>query len=216
MIDLPHVPEYHSLRTPTAIYLHDPDSSSRTYHQYSPTSIAASNSLKCPTPSAGSVGKNRFQELSRSYDFGDSLRSIRNALTRSGNNSREGALSQAGNGSGSGSVGSLSGQNLSQYAGTFGAGGHSIAKIGSHPGLNALERQQLQAQFGSGVGGSGSSSSAAAAAARFPDVHNMAAQEHSFVWDSTWPTTNMMCNRMPTPPWPRTLEQLASLNRPTR
>lgn len=111
------------------------------------------------------------------------MRSIKNALTRSGNNSREGALNQAGNGNGSGSAGSLSGRNSGQYAGPFGAGGHSIAKIGSHPGLNALERQQLQAQFGIGVGGSGpSSSAAAAAAARFPDVHNMAAQEHSIVW----------------------------------
>ncbi|KAK5814763.1 hypothetical protein F5H01DRAFT_28884 [Linnemannia elongata] len=167
---------------PTATYLHDPDSPSRNYHQHSPTSIAAGNLLKRPTPSAGSVGKNRFQELSRSYDFGAGLRSIKNALTRSGNNSREGALNQSGNGNGSGSAGSLSGRNSAQYAGAFGAGGHSIAKIGSHPGLNALERQQLQAQFGSGVGGSGSSSSAAAAAARFPDVHNTAAQEHSIVW----------------------------------
>ncbi|KAG9067032.1 hypothetical protein KI688_012944 [Linnemannia hyalina] len=167
---------------PTATYLHDPDSPSRNYHQHSPTSIAAGNSLKRPTPSAGSVGKNRFQELSRSYDFGAGLRSIKNALTRSGNNSREGALNHTGNGSGSGSAGSLSGRNSSQYAGAFGAGGHSIAKIGSHPGLNASERQQLQAQFGSGIGGSGSSSSAAVAAARFPDVHNTAAQEHSIVW----------------------------------
>lgn len=167
---------------PTATYLHDPDSPSRNYHQHSPTSIAAGNSLKRPTPSAGSVGKNRFQELSRSYDFGAGLRSLKNALTRSGNNSREGALNQAGNGSGCGSAGSLSGRNSGQYAGPFGAGGHSIAKIGSHPGLNALERQQLQAQFGSGVSGPGPSSSAAAAAARFPDVHNMAAQEHSIVW----------------------------------
>ncbi|KAF9148245.1 hypothetical protein BG015_010021 [Linnemannia schmuckeri] len=162
---------------PTATYLHDPDSPSRNYHQHSPTSIAAGTSLKRPTPSAGAVGKNRFQELSRSYDFGAGLRSIKNALTRSNNNSREDGLNHAG----SRSVGSLSGRNSGQYTGAFGAGGHSIARIGSHPGLNALERQQLQAQFGSGVGGL-SASSSAAAAARFPDVHNVAAQDHSIVW----------------------------------
>jgi hypothetical protein len=173
---------------PTATYLHDPDSPSRNHHhhshynaQHSPQSIAAGNSLKRPTPSAGSVGKNRFQELSRSYDFSAGLRSIKNALTRSNNNSRESALNQAA-ASGSGSAGSLSGRNSGQYAGAFGAGGHSIAKIGSHPGLNALERQQLQAQFGSGVGGAGSSSSTGVAA-RFADVNNMnATQEHSIVW----------------------------------
>ncbi|KAG0298340.1 hypothetical protein BGZ97_004057, partial [Linnemannia gamsii] len=171
-----------------ATYLHDPDSPSRNHHhhshynaQHSPQSIAAGNSLKRPTPSAGSVGKNRFQELSRSYDFSAGLRSIKNALTRSNNNSRESALNQAA-ASGSGSAGSLSGRNSGQYAGAFGAGGHSIAKIGSHPGLNALERQQLQAQFGSGVGGAGSSSSTGVAA-RFADVNNMnATQEHSIVW----------------------------------
>ncbi|KAG0286314.1 hypothetical protein BGZ96_009550 [Linnemannia gamsii] len=166
---------------PTATYLHDPDSPSRNHSHYntqnSPQSIAAGNSLKRPTPSAGSVGKNRFQELSRSYDFSAGLRSIKNALTRSNNNSREGALNQAA-ASGSGSAGSLSGRNSGQYAGAFGAGGHSIAKIGSHPGLNALERQQLQAQFGSGTG-----SSSTGAAARFPDASNVnATQEHSIVW----------------------------------
>ncbi|KAG0370175.1 hypothetical protein BGX24_002109 [Mortierella sp. AD032] len=168
---------------PTATYLHDPDSPSRLHHQHSPTSIAAGNSLKRPTPSAGSFGKNRFQELSRSYDFGAGLRSIKNALTRSNNNSREGALNQQGSSSGgSGSAGSLSGRNSGQYTSAFGAGGHSIPKIGSHPGLNAQERQQLQAQFGSGVGFA-SSSSAAAKAARFPDVSNLnSTQEHSIVW----------------------------------
>ncbi|KAG0270544.1 hypothetical protein BGZ95_001641 [Linnemannia exigua] len=168
---------------PTATYLHDPDSPSRLHHQHSPTSIAAGNSLKRPTPSAGSFGKNRFQELSRSYDFSAGLRSIKNALTRSNNNSKESALNQQGSSSGgSGSTGSLSGRNSGQYSSAFGAGGHSIPKIGSHPGLNALERQQLQAQFGSGVG-LASSSSAAAKAARFPDVSNLGAtQEHSIVW----------------------------------
>ncbi|KAF9136310.1 hypothetical protein BGW39_000026 [Mortierella sp. 14UC] len=168
---------------PTATYLHDPDSPSRLHHQHSPTSIAAGNSLKRPTPSAGTFGKNRFQELSRSYDFGAGLRSIKNALIRSNNNSREGAHNRQDSSSGgSGSTGSLSGRNSGQYSSAFGAGGHSIAKIGSHPGLNALERQQLQAQFGSGVGSS-SSSSAAANAARFPDAPNLnAPQEHSIVW----------------------------------
>ncbi|KAF9903265.1 hypothetical protein EC991_004037 [Linnemannia zychae] len=163
---------------PTATYLHDPDSPSR-LHQHSPTSIAAGNSLKRPTPTAGSFGKNRFQELSRSYDFGAGLRSIKNALTRSNNNSRESALNQQGSSSGgNGSAGSLSGRNSGQFSSAFGAGGHSIAKIGSHPGLNALERQQLQAQFGSGVGSSSSSS-----AARFPDASNISApQEHSIIW----------------------------------
>ncbi|KAF8938078.1 hypothetical protein BGZ47_008741 [Haplosporangium gracile] len=167
----------HSPR-PTATYLHDPDSPSRNYHQHSPTSITAGNSLKRPTPSAGAVGKNRFQELSRSYDFGAGLRSIKNVLTRSNNNSRESALNQAT--SMSESAGSSSGRNLGQYTGAFGAGGHSIARIGSHPGLNALERRQLQVQFGSSVGGLSTSSSAAAA--RFLDVYNVAGQEHSIVW----------------------------------
>ncbi|KAG0084111.1 hypothetical protein BGZ92_010184 [Podila epicladia] len=149
---------------PTATYLHDPENNSR--HQ-SPSSIAAGN-MKRPPPSAGSHGKTRFQELSRSYDFGAGFRSIKNALSRSNNNSRD-ALDKAT--SVSGSNNSL-GKNHA-----FGAGGHSLAKIGSHPGLNALERQQLQQQYGASGGPSGSGSGS-----RFPDIHNMVSQEHSIVW----------------------------------
>ncbi|KAG0029928.1 hypothetical protein BGZ81_003269 [Podila clonocystis] len=154
---------------PTATYLHDPENNSR--HQ-SPSSIAAAGNMKRPPPSAGSHGKTRFQELSRSYDFGAGLRSIKNALSRSNNNSRESALDKAT--SGSGSNNSLSGKNQA-----FGAGGHSLAKIGSHPGLNALERQQLQQQYGASGGSSGSGSGSGS---RFPDIHNMVSQEHSIVW----------------------------------
>ncbi|KAG0088773.1 hypothetical protein BGZ93_010248 [Podila epicladia] len=108
------------------------------------------------------------RELSRSYDFGAGFRSIKNALSRSNNNSRD-ALDKAT--SVSGSNNSL-GKNHA-----FGAGGHSLAKIGSHPGLNALERQQLQQQYGASGGPSGSGSGS-----RFPDIHNMVSQEHSIVW----------------------------------
>lgn len=125
--------------------------------------------MKRPPPSAGSHGKTRFQELSRSYDFGAGLRSIKNALSRSNNNSRD-TLNKANSASISSS--SLNGKNHA-----FGAGGHSLAKIGSHPGLNALERQQLQQQYGASGGLSGSGSGS-----RFPDIHNMVAQEHSIVW----------------------------------
>ncbi|KAG0331893.1 hypothetical protein BG000_010509 [Podila horticola] len=152
---------------PTATYLHDPENNSR--HQ-SPSSIASAGNMKRPPPSAGSHGKTRFQELSRSYDFGAGLRSIKNALSRSNNNSRDSALDKATSVSGSNS--SLSGKNQA-----FGAGGHSLAKIGSHPGLNVLERQQLQQQYGAS-GGSSSSGSVS----RFPDIHNMVSQEHSIVW----------------------------------
>ncbi|KAF9932183.1 hypothetical protein FBU30_008738 [Linnemannia zychae] len=165
---------------PTATYLHDPDSPSRIHHQHSPSSIAAGNNLKRPMPSAGSNGKNRFQELSRSYDFSAGLRSIKNALTRSNNNSRDSALNQSSSSlnGGNGSSGSLSGRPSGQFSSAFGAGGHSIAKIGSHPGLNALERQQLQAQFGNNM-----SSSSSSAAARFPNASNLnGQQEHSIVW----------------------------------
>ncbi|KAF9087633.1 hypothetical protein BGX23_007979 [Mortierella sp. AD031] len=162
------------------------------YHQRAPVVTTTINIPPPPSqqatvssdrpPSAGSVGKNRFQELSRSYDFGAGLRSIKNAFTRSNNSSRDSALNQA-NAAGGLSTGSLSGRNSGQYALAFGAGGHSIAKVGSHPGLNALERQQLQAQFGSGFGVGSSSSSSAAGGARFPDVNNLAVpQEHSIVW----------------------------------
>ncbi|KAF9198908.1 hypothetical protein BGZ49_000150 [Haplosporangium sp. Z 27] len=150
----------------TATYLHDPDSPSR---NRSPSSIASA-SMKRPPPSAGSFGKTRFQELSRSYDFGAGFRTIKNALIRSNNNSREGALDKA-----SGKFGSSSSSSLpsrpAEYS--FGAGGHSIAKIGSHPGLNVLERQQLQQQYG--IGGSSSS--------RFPDMKTLTVpQEHSIIW----------------------------------
>lgn len=151
---------------PTATYLHDPENNSK--HQ-SPPSIASAGNMKRPPPSAGSHGKTRFQELSRSYDFGAGFRSIKNALSRSNNNSRE-ALNKTTSVSGSNS--SLNGKNQA-----FGAGGHSLAKIGSHPGLNALERQQLQQQYGASGGASGSSSGS-----RFPDIHNMISQEHSIVW----------------------------------
>ncbi|KAF9425899.1 hypothetical protein BGZ94_007112 [Podila epigama] len=160
----------------TATYLHDPENSSR---HHSPSSIASANNMKRPPPSAGSHGKTRFQELSRSYDFGAGLRSIKNALSRSNNNSRDGALDKA-----SSSSASASGSNNAlgndphgksvNYA--FGAGGHSLAKIGSHPGLNALERQQLQQQYGANTSGGPSSS-------RFPDIHSVhGSQEHSIVW----------------------------------
>ncbi|KAF9103660.1 hypothetical protein BGX29_003077 [Mortierella sp. GBA35] len=154
------------------------------YHQRAPVVTTTINIPPPPSqqatvssdrpPSAGSVGKNRFQELSRSYDFGAGLRSIKNALTRSNNSSRDSALNQA-NAAGGLSTGSLSGRNSGQYAPAFGAGGHSIAKIGSHPGLNALERQQLQAQFGSGVGVGSSSSSSAAGGASSALASNLGA-----------------------------------------
>ncbi|KAF9290883.1 hypothetical protein BGZ68_005799 [Mortierella alpina] len=152
---------------PTATYLHDPENSSR--HQ----SPSASN-MKRPPPSAGSHGKTRFQELSRSYDFG-AFRTIRNALTRSNNNSRDSALDQA---SGSGSNSSLQGKTVPQ---AFGAGGHSIAKIGSHPGLTVLERQQLQQQYG--AGGMSGVSSASGSASKFSDVKILdVTQEHAIIW----------------------------------
>ncbi|KAF8933323.1 hypothetical protein BGZ58_006422 [Dissophora ornata] len=153
---------------PTATYLHDPENSSRSQSPSSITSV----SMKRPPPSAGSHGKTRFQELSRSYDFGAGFRSIKNALTRSNNNSRDGGLDHASGSSGSGSNSSLNGKKP-DYA--FGSGGHSIAKIGSHPGLNALERQQLQQQYGAAAGGSSSS--------RFPDVNTLTVpQEQSIIW----------------------------------
>ncbi|KAF9372360.1 hypothetical protein CPB97_001320 [Podila verticillata] len=151
---------------PTATYLHDPENNSR--HQ-SPSSIASAGNMKRPPPSAGSHGKTRFQELSRSYDFGAGLRSIKNALSRSNNNSRD-TLHKATSASGSNS--SFNGKNQA-----FGAGGHSLAKISSHPGLNVLDRQQLQQQYGASGGPSGSGSGS-----RFPDIHNLVAQEHSIVW----------------------------------
>ncbi|KAG0301983.1 hypothetical protein BGZ98_007881 [Dissophora globulifera] len=160
---------------PTATYLHDPENSSR---NQSPSSVA-SVSMKRPPPSAGSLGKTRFQELNRSYDFSAGFRSIKNALTRSTNNSRESALHHAGGASGSGSNNSLYGKGSSsstEYA--FGTGGHSIAKIGSHPGLNALERQQLQQQYGAGAARSSSGSNS-----RFPDMNTLTIpQEHTIVW----------------------------------
>ncbi|KAF9111235.1 hypothetical protein BGX27_005211 [Mortierella sp. AM989] len=153
---------------PTATYLRDPDNSSR---NQSPSSVA-SVSMKRPPPSAGSLGKTRFKELSRSYDFGAGFRTIKNALTRSNNNSREGALDKASGPSAAGSGSSLPGKSVN-YA--FGAGGHSIAKIGSHPGLNALERQRLQQQYSAGGGGSSNS--------RFPDMNTLTInQEHSIIW----------------------------------
>ncbi|KAF9348134.1 hypothetical protein BGX26_000424 [Mortierella sp. AD094] len=152
---------------PTATYLHDPENSSR---NQSPSSIA-SVSMKRPPPSASSFGKTRLQELSRSYDFGAGFRTIKNALTRSNNNSREGALDKASGPSGSGSSSSLPGRSI-DYA--FGAGGHSIAKIGSHPGLNALERRQLQQQYGAGTGSAGY---------RFPDMNTLTVpQDQSIIW----------------------------------
>ncbi|KAF9433889.1 hypothetical protein BGZ76_008858 [Entomortierella beljakovae] len=158
-LNTPHSPP------PAATYLHDPENTSR---NQSPSSIA-SVSMKRPPPSAGSYGKTRFQELSRSYDFGAGFRSIKNVLTRSNNNSREGALDKASGATGS--SGSLGNQGV-DYA--FGSGGHSIAKIGSHPGLSVLERQQLQQQYGAN---SGSSTS------RFPDMKSISvSQEQSIVW----------------------------------
>ncbi|KAF9990267.1 hypothetical protein BGZ75_002903 [Mortierella antarctica] len=152
---------------PTATYLHDPENSSR--HQ-SPSA----NNMKRPPPSAGSHGKTRFQELSRSYDFG-AFRTIKNALTRSNNNSRDSALDQA---SSSGSNSSLQGKTAPQ---AFGAGGHSIAKIGSHPGLTVLERQQLQQQYG--AGGTSGASSTSGSASKFFDVKTLdVPQEHTIIW----------------------------------
>ncbi|KAG0345077.1 hypothetical protein BG004_003975 [Podila humilis] len=154
---------------PTATYLHDPENNS-SRHQ-SPSSVASAGNMKRPPPSAGSHGKTRFQELSRSYDFGAGFRSMKNALSRSSNNSRDGALDKSA--SASASHGSLNGKNIA-----FGAGGHSIAKIGSHPGLNALDRQQLQQQYGSNMANSSGSGSS-----RFPDVNTVnVLQEHSIVW----------------------------------
>lgn len=128
--------------------------------------------MKRPPPSAGSLGKTRFQELNRSYDFGAGFRSFKNALTRSNNTSRESALDQASNSASSGSINNGKGVN---YA--FGAGGHSLAKIGSHPGLNALERQQLQQQYGAGPSSAGSSGS------RFPDMNTLTLPtEQTIVW----------------------------------
>ncbi|KAF9946121.1 hypothetical protein BGZ72_000663 [Mortierella alpina] len=152
---------------PTATYLHDPENSSR---HHSPSA----NNMKRPPPSAGSHGKTRFQELSRSYDFA-AFRTIKNALTRSSNNSRDSALDQA---SGSGSNDSLQGKTVSQ---AFGAGGHSIAKIGSHPGLTVLERQQLQQHYGAGrISGA---SSVSGSASKFSDVKSLdVPQEHAIIW----------------------------------
>jgi len=155
---------------PTATYLHDPENNSSRHH--SPSSITSATNMKRPPPSAGSLGKTRFQELNRSYDFGAGFRSIKNALTRSTNTSRESALDQASNSASSGSINNGKGVN---YA--FGAGGHSLAKIGSHPGLNALERQQLQQQYGAGPRSAGSSGS------RFPDMNTLTIPtEQTIVW----------------------------------
>ncbi|KAG0197239.1 hypothetical protein BGX28_009252 [Mortierella sp. GBA30] len=160
---------------PTATYFHDHENSSR--HQ-SPSSVASAANMRRPPPSAGSHGKTRFQELSRSYDFGAGLRTIKNALRRSNNNSRESALDQAS--SGSGSSNSLHGKNTNQ---AFGAGGHSIAKIGSHTGFTALERQQLQQQYSNGGAVAAGSGSSSGSASKFPDMKNLAIpQEHSIIW----------------------------------
>ncbi|KAF9573615.1 hypothetical protein EC968_008250 [Mortierella alpina] len=154
----------------TATYLHDPENSSR---HHSPSA----NNMKRPPPSAGSHGKTRFQELSRSYEFG-AFRTIKNALTRSNNNSRDSALDQA---SGSGSNTSLQGKTVPHAA--FGAGGHSIAKIGSHPGLTVLERQQLQQQYGAAGALSSRASSVSGSASKFSDVKSMEMQqEHAIIW----------------------------------
>ncbi|KAG0044549.1 hypothetical protein BGZ83_010239 [Gryganskiella cystojenkinii] len=153
---------------PTATYLNDPENSSR--HQ-SPSSVTSATNMKRPPPSAGSLGKTRFQELNRSYDFGAGFRSIKNALTRSTNTSRDSALDQASNNASSGTI------NNGKNVVAFGAGGHSLAKIGSHPGLNALERQQLQQQYGAGPSSAGSSGS------RFPDMSTLTIPtEQQIVW----------------------------------
>ncbi|KAF9579405.1 hypothetical protein BGW38_004341 [Lunasporangiospora selenospora] len=149
---------------PSATFLSDHEGPNRLG---SPGSVASGHNMRRPPPSAGSHGKTRFQELSRSYDFGASLRSLKNALTRSNNSSRDGALDQAG----SYSNNSLHGKNINQ---PFGSGGHSIAKIGSHPGLSTLERQQLQQQFGS--------ASSASSGSRFPDISPHSAREPSIIW----------------------------------
>ncbi|CAO3571916.1 unnamed protein product [Mortierella alpina] len=167
---------------PTATYLHDPENSSSRHHSPS------ANSMKRPPPSAGSHGKTRFQELSRSYDFG-AFRTIRNALTRSNNTSRDSALDQA---SGSGSHSSLQGKSVPQQA--FGVGGHSIAKIGSHPGLTVLERQQLQQQYGAG-GAMSRTSSASGSASRFSEMKTSLEglpQEHAIIWGQYSATDDTM------------------------
>ncbi|KAG0253939.1 hypothetical protein BG011_006046 [Mortierella polycephala] len=161
---------------PTATYLHDPENASR---HHSPSSIVSVANMKRPPPSAGSHGKTRFQELSRSYDFGAGFRSIKNALIRSSNNSRESALDQASGFSNAGSNSSLNGKNIN-YA--FGAGGHPIARIGSHPGLSATERRQLQQYYGAGAGPSGSESRSGSTSGLL-DINTMIlAQEHSIIW----------------------------------
>ncbi|KAF9180106.1 hypothetical protein BGZ50_006453 [Haplosporangium sp. Z 11] len=161
---------------PAATYLHDPENASR---HHSPTSIVSVVNMKRPPPSAGSHGKTRFQELSRSYDFGAGFRSIKNALTCSSNSSRESALDQASGSSNAGSNSSLNGKNIN-YA--FGVGGHPIAKIGSHPGLSATERRQFQQHYSTSTGPS-RSESRSDSTFRFLEVSTMTmAQEHSIIW----------------------------------
>ncbi|KAG0006898.1 hypothetical protein BGZ65_002205 [Modicella reniformis] len=109
---------------PTATYHHVPEGSSC---NRSPSSTA-STTKELP-PSMESLGKRRFQMLSRSYDFSAGVRSIRNALSRSNNNSRDNTLNQA-----------------SEHPQRSYSGGFPIAKI-----------EQLQQQYSSeNTGSSGS------------------------------------------------------------
>lgn len=153
----------HSPR-PTATYHYDPESSGRIRHSSSTSSMTT----KRPPPSAGSLGRKRYQILSRSYDLRAGIQSIKNALTRSNNNSHDSALNQASSHSGTnpGFQTSMSADHV------FGAGGHPIAKLGSHPGLNVSEKHQVQRQCNAG-----------STRSKFPDrIITSGSQEQSIVW----------------------------------
>ncbi|KAG0262616.1 hypothetical protein DFQ27_002237 [Actinomortierella ambigua] len=127
---------------PAATYLHDPDfhqsnnnsnghHHSHHHHPYrshsnsrnhSPTSPAATAAaMTRPPPSAGSLGKSRFQELNRSHDFGAGFRAIRQAFSRSRNASKEAGINH--------------GPGAHSSASLHEAGGASSAATAAHESL---------------------------------------------------------------------------------
>ncbi|KAF9975049.1 hypothetical protein BGZ73_001409 [Actinomortierella ambigua] len=196
---------------PAATYLHDPDyyhNNNQHHHSHrshsnsrhhSPTSPpAAVTAMARPPPSAGSLGKSRFQELNRSYDFGAGLRSIRQAFSRSQNASKEAGLDYGQCTRSSASLhenGSSGGMRDGLYPGVqpgtnYALGVHRSGGSGNHGGATsavALGKQRAMDNPHSRSGSGGDDNDGALyGSTSYRDIQSMAGpsttQEHTIVW----------------------------------